>query len=550
MAPFPGFGAPAAAHIRIPTFLSPTAKRSPARAPANRDEARAARLRTAAGAEQWTSLSALAQAAPASLAHLLGRAAAPAPDPVTAPARAPVSEPEKERRVVSWDTEGKGTRASSRGKAVQRNATADPGPSTAPSRSSGGAASEPAASALAKPARRLPRAAVAASARASAGVPISAPGPAPPIPALAPAPAHAPASQKDEDNDTAKAQKRRLSGTRDAPSLAGKGFRRESDSLGLARVAGAAAKEVGGTAQRQACKAVPRVESARRKGAGLGKGKGAERAAVPAHGIQEVDAEAPRRRSTRGDAGAQAAVDEAAAPDPVPAPPAAPRPPWRRSSVSSDAAAAAAAAAQAEKRPVAPADEEPAPAPQARKRRRTAIAKPTPAAHPDLGEYGHEGSPPGPANKAPKRTAVPRNQASAANDGAGDRAADAGVGEKKQVRVATLRARCNTGALNALDVVLGGSMRVLSKALEGAADERETKALKIAHREVQRALLSRSTLLSSHAQTTKALRAAQKRARALRGALLAAQLARADVARALRAREGACERDGREARAV
>ncbi|BGP52001.1 hypothetical protein JCM10450v2_007972 [Rhodotorula kratochvilovae] len=541
MPPLPPFAAPSGAQIRIPTFLSPTAKRSPTRAPQNRDEERAARLKTTGGAEDGASS-------------------------VTA-SQAPVApEPEKKRRKSEKD---KAKRRSTRGGQAAREADEDapPAPPAAAPGPVAATSTAPAAPVTPAPTKRAPRLPRAAARSSTA------------------APAPAPASQLEEE-----AGERRLSGTRDAPSLAGKGYRRDSKE-GAEPVLSAKGK-----GRESLAKATTAVE----------KGKG--RAEEPALEKEEVNTKGPRRRSKAAPTSAADVTEDA--PPAVPALAPAKKAPWRSS------ARPAASTAGTKKRPAAepePADEQPAPAavaPPAKKRRQTTVVQPAPG--PDVVEDVEEEvvttAVPVPTKKARASTAGARKKGGKAAAVPADKPAerprpasppsssppsppvpragpsrlrnapqspsptdsassspppavkgtnktpatkkDAPAGKTKQIRIATLRTRGNAGALNALDVVLGGSVRVLARAVDDTDDPRARKVLKAAHGRVQRALLSRSMLLSSHTRASKALAAAKARAKKLRGELLEVQRARGEVGRELAERERAWEREEREAAAV
>ncbi|GAA5839808.1 hypothetical protein JCM9279_005173 [Rhodotorula babjevae] len=556
MPPFPAFGGPAQAPrhvIRIPTFQSPTRQRTPARQPTNREEERQARLGRRGGAggsseAQWASLDQLAQAGPASLAHLLG------------PRKGAAAAPEAGGSGEGGEAQTRRARRSTRGAAgksgeeeVRSKDAAAPVASTSSSAAPVGTASSSAAAApAAAPTRgpRVPRAAVRrptapppALAADAAPAPASAPAPTPAPPAAAPPPPpRKPAA-------VPHSPPRRLSGTSAAPSLAGKAYRRQSDAA--ARPAAAAAAE---PAKEKAAGKRKRLEQVDERDEAVSSPAPSKKAKAPA-------APVGRRAPRAAGAAARAVSKEAAA---VPSPRAATA--AEPSTVSKKRAAA---------EPVLPAREEPAapvrkekkrareavvaeasgededeavqlalvgaPSPTARKRAAvrdeendTAPVQLKPAkrprarpAEPALDSAPHPSSPPPPTRtKKSSRAVAPSSPAPAPARTSSSPppqrrppAKKTAASTAKHLVVSTIRRRDNTGALNALDVLVGTNATVLERLLDETDDARSKKALKRLQKRIQDPLMNCSNLISTISSTSKALAAARARARKLRDEL-------------------------------
>ncbi|TNY21549.1 hypothetical protein DMC30DRAFT_196815 [Rhodotorula diobovata] len=573
MPPFPSFGSTApAAVIRIPTFQSPTHQRSPTRAPLNREEQRAARLGRRGGsgeAQQWTSLGQLAQAGPASLAHLL------APRKGAAVACATRSE-ETDRRTKS-------ARRSTRGPPAREAAHDAPAGAAGPVASTSAAAPAPAPTAAvsgadAPPPRprgpRIPRAALRR--------PVAPPSPARPVHAPAPAPAPAPAVVCTAA-DRSPQPPRRLSGTLAAPSRAGKAFRRESAAAGSgapvpAPASAPAAAVLSAPAKRRRVEQVD-VEEDEADGAGAASEPdwGAQKGKVAA-----VDAPAPAAKRRPRAAGAAKVTGSAAAPDaqpvletrPAKARPAAPRPKKRavlEPLLPPGEVVAAASSPQAKKRRRAPVAgtkdateaerEESSPVAKARKRTvsggssrakkpetstaptkdetkpaKRARAKPAALASTMLSPAPPSSPPHVRSSPAPDpdATSSPRPPPRAAGR---KKKESAPVAAKEQLHIETLRSKGNAGAVNALDVVIDASKRAFDSLLDDTTGARARRALKLVRARVHSPLVECSALISTHAETSKALKAAKARTKELRAELEEVRAEREEVRAELAARE-------------
>ncbi|GJN94094.1 hypothetical protein Rhopal_007168-T1 [Rhodotorula paludigena] len=541
MLPFTSGAAPAQS-IRIPTFTSPTAQHKTA-VPVTREEARAARIKQPNSANQWTSLSALANAGPSSLAHLLGRRDEPTPSTSTTEPAEALPEPTK------------------------------------------------------KPKRRstvLPRKRTSLKASLPAPEPVQA---SPPVPTSSAAPAPTASTNAAAAPRAAEGPvdpPRRLSGTSAAPSLAGKAYRRPSDPessvTSTATASTAAAPPTQGTKRRRSsikAKAQEEAKRPQKEDKGKGKGKAAEPDDPPAPESLQVrrrkssraaeatgQDEAPvpttkkaRRSSTR--ASAAAAVPDVGlsgvARNPGKGKDAAPRP----STLESDAEVEREqpAASEADTRPSPPPQAAP---PPAKRRRSSADRAPALAAREESSASAEKGE--GKKRRQPKSTAtdaavVPakKRRTSAASTSSSTSApvspprarlsrrkrptppsppTDDGQSDvqddpvaKKAIRIATERLKGNKGKLNVLDVVAGGSKRLLERLQLNTKDARTLKLLKRFSAKVQGPLLERSALVSTFTSTSTSLSSARQRAKKLRQQLLEVQQARAVTRRELVAKE-------------
>ncbi|KPV73016.1 uncharacterized protein RHOBADRAFT_55258 [Rhodotorula graminis WP1] len=544
MPPFPAFGGAAQAPrhvIRIPTFQSPTRQRTPAREPQNRDEERQARLGRRGGAgeaQQWASLDQLAQAGPASLAHLLGprKGAAAAPSAAAVASATSGAGTEAHARRARRSTRGAaGRTGEGEGGAAAQVASTSRSAASVDTASS----SAPAAPATA-PTRgpRIPRAAVrrpgppllgpvvpaaAASSSAPAPVPPVAPAPPPQAKALQQSPP------------------RRLSGTSAAPSLAGKAYRRPSD---VARPSTAAAvapvKEKTAAKRRrveqvderneasspppQAKKvkapAAPSAPAGRRvpRAAGLtAKSPAVEVAAAP------IPHEAAVKPSTAGKK--RAAVEPAPLARKAPAPPAALPPATRKEKKRAREATPAAASEDEDEDEAVQLALVGAPSPKARKRAAvrddedegdvTLSIQFKPAKRPRARPAAPAlSSPPLPSpprppvrSKTSSRAVAPPSPASAPARASSSPPPQLRQLVKKKVAstakhvvVSTVRKRGNSGALNALDVVVGASATTFERLLDETDGRRSKKALKLLRKRVEEPLMN-CTSAFMHAYT-------------------------------------------------
>ncbi|GAA5997683.1 uncharacterized protein JCM10292_001024 [Rhodotorula paludigena] len=546
MLPFTSGAAPAQS-IRIPTFTSPTAQHKTA-VPVTREEARAARIKQPNSANQWTSLSALANAGPSSLAHLLGRRDEPTPSTSTTEPAEALPEPTKKPK---------------------RRSTVLPRKRTTPK------ASLPAPEPV-QASPPVPSSSAAPAPTASTGV------------IAAPRAAEGPVDPP-----------RRLSGTPAAPSLAGKAYRRPSDpessvaSTATVRTAAASLTQ-GAKRRRSSMKAKAQEEAKRLQKEDKGKGKAVEPDGPPAPESLKMQ----RRKSTR--AAEAAEQDEAPVPTTKKA---------RRSSTRASAAAAVpevgpsgvarkraprAAATGKDKdaapQPAAPepdagvepeqpaaleVDTPPSPPPQeaprpAKRRRSSAARAPALAAREESSASAEKGE--GKKRRQPKSTAtdaaaVPRKKrrtsAASTSSSTSAPASPPRAGQsrrkrptppspsteddqpdvqdepvaKKAIRIATERLKGNKGKLNVLDVVAGGSKRLLERLQSNAKDARTLQLLKRFSANVQGPLLERSALVSTFTNTSTSLSSARQRAKKLRQQLLEVQQARAGTRRELVAKE-------------
>ncbi|BGP35638.1 hypothetical protein JCM10296v2_007479 [Rhodotorula toruloides] len=601
MAPFPSFtGPPAEAKaIRIPTFRSPTAKTQPAPVPQNRDEARAARLKTS-GEGQWASLDALASAGPSSLAHLLAKR-----HPSTFRAIAsssssrpkPTPEPSKKAAVARKSPRKSGARGDV-GRtmdAAERIGEAAP-PLAVPS----------------KPTKRLPRACASptdsmSTADATPTVPPSAADndhapPPPPPPA-----ASTSASTKKPRKSTAKTTKvaSNEEGDEGGATKEKKPLKRKS--------AAAAVIEEDGPADEAAKPAKERRSSVN----GKGKAKEAEQDSVEEDGEREepivpvakkaqpsstkkteaaavahsrTQKEPKRRRSTR--------VAEPAAASPPPLSPPANEP---ADTTPADSAPkkkrARKSVVQADERDEVEQDE-----PKPKKARRSA-AKAGSTVNAKVKSQGRakgkekavateDGERPPEARRAIKRkrpdttaaaatkaakrraepsaasTSTSQNQPAAStsrqsarrarspnpitSDDDDDDDVDAGdKSKKKGVKVRTERLKGNKGKLNVFDVVAGGTRRMLDQFIEEhGKDPRTLKLLQRFASNVQSPLLSRSGLLSTLTAHSRSLNSARTKSKKLRLELVETQQARGEVEREMRRREEDWAREEKEVEAI
>ncbi|GAA5894672.1 hypothetical protein JCM8208_006042 [Rhodotorula glutinis] len=557
MPPFPAFGGPAQAPrhvIRIPTFQSPTRQRTPARAPQNRDEERQARLGRrggtgGSGEAQWASLDQLAQAGPASLAHLLGPRKGVAPVPSAARTSGEAGEAAQAKRARR-STRGAAGRAGEdegrEGGAAAPVGSASTSSSTAPvATASSSAAAAPAAAPTRGP--RIPRAALRRP-----GAPFL--GPAVPAAAAlssapAPAPLAAPVPPHKSNAPPLDSPPPIQSGTSAAPSLAGKAYRRPSD--GARPSAAAAAAAVGPVKEKPAGKRrrVEQVDerdeatspsSKKVKAPAAPAGRRAPRAAgvtakapvvlVPAAPSPH---KAPVKPSTAGKK--RAAIEPAS---PARKQPAAAPAPLRKEKkrareetvgVNSEdedeavqLALVGAPSPKARKRATVHDDEDDMTIVQRKptKRPRARPVAPAPPSPPP------PSPPPPPRPKKSSRAGIPptpaATPASASSSPPPQRQAPAkkkAASTAKHVVVVTVRKGGNTGALNALDVVVGESATAFERLLDETDDTRGKKALKLLRKRVQDPLMNCSSLISTISSTSKALVAARARARKLRDEL-------------------------------
>ncbi|PRQ70547.1 hypothetical protein AAT19DRAFT_11296 [Rhodotorula toruloides] len=547
MAPFPSFTGPPAEPktIRIPTFRSPTAKTQPAPVPQNRDEARAARLKTN-GEGQWASLDALASAGPSSLAHLLAKRdpSTSRPTASSSSSRAkPIPQPFKKAAAARKSPRKSGVqvdvaRTVDAGKGAGEAAPPVPGPS--------------------KPTKRLPRASAfpknsISTANATPGGP-----PSPVNNGSAPSPQQPPAASTSAS--TKKPRKSSAKPKKDAQITQGDEEGAANAKKALKRKSVAVATAEGGEHAEEAEKLAKKRRSSIK-----GKGKaeeveqdpveekvGQDEAVVPvarkarqaskkksetvAAAAAKPQKEPKRRRSTRVAEPAAASPPPPSPPvdDPAEEAPTASAPKKKRARKSAVQADEREEAEQEEPKPkkvrksradaasavegneksrskekgkgkaVMPGDDEkPEAASRAVKRKRNDITaaapekaakrRPVPAA---ASASTSRKQPVASTSRPPARRARSPTPDSTSGE---DADADAGdKSKKKGIKVRTERLKGNKGKLNVFDVVAGGTRRVLDQFLNEHG--KNPRMLKLLHRfasNVQSPLLSRVRRLSS-----------------------------------------------------
>ncbi|BGP27882.1 hypothetical protein Rt10032_c14g5224 [Rhodotorula toruloides] len=581
MAPFPSFTGPPAEPqtIRIPTFRSPTAKTQPARVPQNRDEARAARLKTS-GEGQWASLDALASAGPSSLAHLLAKRDPSTSRPIASSSSSrPKPAPEPTKKVVPAR---KSPRKSGARGDVARTTDAVGEFSIGIDQLAGPS----------KPTKQIPRASdfpknSAPTTTATAAEPPSpvdnplAQFPPPPSAASTSAPAKKP--RKSSANSKKDALKAAAEEEEGGPAKGKKPVKRKSAAAGAVDDDDERAEGEKSVKKRRA--SVKGKAKAKEAEPELDEGKKAE------HEPSDAPVNKPRRSSTKYTNTTLPTVPKAqkeprrrrstrvAEPAVIFPPP--PSPPV---SVAAETPSASSGKGRKRARKVSvQADEQEEVELEERKRKqaRRSAAEPAPKARVGkgklqgkekvaVGEKGgaedstrrSNGTAAAPARRIPvpsaasastsRKQPTARQPRSPALDTFSSDEADTGErGKRKGAKVRTERLKGNEGKLNVFDVIAGGTRRALDQLIdEHGENPRMLKLLQRFASNVQSSLLSRSALLSTLTSQTRTLTSARTKSKKLRLELVETQRTRREVEREMRGREGEWEREESEAESL